>query len=129
MQRSRYMTLESVAPLSDDHFVSRGTRIIPAHAGNPSRSGLNYTRDTILKKAKVSPVGDKQVISLLKKYACPVPYHKVRTRFLGNIATPLMSASPLQIVKALWGGELPEFESIDTHQDASQGSTGYAQGC
>jgi hypothetical protein len=58
-------------------------------------------------------LGDKQVISLLEKYACPVAYHEVRTRFLGNIATPLMSVSPLQIVKALWGGELPEFDGID----------------
>jgi hypothetical protein len=58
-------------------------------------------------------LGDKQVISLLEKYACPVAYHEVRTRFLGNTATPLMSVSPLQIVKALWGGELPDFDGID----------------
>ena len=66
-----------------------------------------------MKKAKASKVGDKQVISLLEKYMCPVAYHEVRTRFLGNIATPLMSVSPLQIVKALWAVELPEFESMD----------------
>ena len=47
------------------------------------------------------------------KHACPVPFHEVRTRFLGNIATPEMSASPLQIIKDLWGGELPVFDSID----------------
>jgi hypothetical protein len=42
-----------------------------------------------------------------------VPYHEVRTRFLGNIASPELSASPLQVVKNLWGGTLPEFESIE----------------
>jgi hypothetical protein len=42
-----------------------------------------------------------------------VPFHAVRTRFLGNIASPVISASPLDTVKALWGGELPEFDSLD----------------
>jgi hypothetical protein len=42
-----------------------------------------------------------------------VPYHEVRARFLGSIATPGMSAQPMQAVKALWGGELPEFQSLD----------------
>lgn len=51
--------------------------------------------------------------ALLEKHACPVPFHEVRTRFLGNIATPEMSAAPLQIIKDLWGGELPVFDSID----------------
>jgi hypothetical protein len=51
--------------------------------------------------------------ALLKRHACPVPFHEVRTRFLGNIATPALSLSPLAPVKNLWGGELPEFEDID----------------
>jgi hypothetical protein len=55
---------------------------------------------------------DDQVCALLERYACPVPFHEVRTRFLGNIAS-LTSASPLEIVKELWGGELPEFSDID----------------
>jgi len=37
----------------------------------------------------------------------------VRTRFLGNIASPISSASPLDTVTALWGGELPEFDGLD----------------
>lgn len=41
------------------------------------------------------------------------PFHAVRTRFLGNIASPALSASPLDTVKALWGAELPEFDSLD----------------
>src|SRR5215204_2080204 len=53
-----------------------------------------------------------QVCALLERYACPVSFHEVRTRFLGNIAS-LTSASPLDAVKELWGGELPEFSDID----------------
>jgi len=37
----------------------------------------------------------------------------VRTRFLGNIATPRLSASPLKVAARLWGGAFPEVESID----------------
>jgi hypothetical protein len=55
----------------------------------------------------------QQVRDLLRRYACPVPYHEVRTRFLGNIATPKLSASPLNVAKGLWGGAFPEVESIE----------------
>ena len=65
-------------------------------------------------KQRRPPVVDsQQVHRLLRQYACPVPYHEVRTRFLGNIASPELSASPLQGVKNLWGGTLPEFELIE----------------
>ena len=70
-----------------------------------------------MKKPSIPPVNEKQVRSLLKKYDCPVPYHEVRTRFLGNIATPTMTASPMHIVKGLWGGDLPEFESLESVND------------
>lgn len=70
-----------------------------------------------MKKPSIPPVNEKQVKSLLKKYDCPVPYHEVRTRFLGNIATPAMTASPMHIVKGLWGGEMPEFESLEAVND------------
>jgi hypothetical protein len=59
------------------------------------------------------PVSDDEVRALLERHGCPVPFHEVRTRFLGNIATPVMSASPIKIVESLWGGELPTFDSID----------------
>lgn len=55
---------------------------------------------------------DAEVIAMLQRYHCPTPFHEVRTRFLGNIATPL-TASPLEVVKGLWGGELPEFDKMD----------------
>ena len=57
---------------------------------------------------------DEEVRVLLERYRCPVPLHTVRTRFLGNIASPDMQASPIKTVEALWGGELPTFETIDT---------------
>jgi hypothetical protein len=62
-----------------------------------------------------NPTGpsDEQVRTLLARYKCPVPFHEVRTRFLGNIATPVASASPLKVVGDLWGGELPACDSID----------------
>lgn len=64
-------------------------------------------------KKTAKALGEKTVRALLEKHACPVPFHVVRTRFLGNIATPELSASPLRIVEGLWGGELPVFESMD----------------
>ena len=42
-----------------------------------------------------------------------MPFCAVRTRFLGNIATPAVSASPIKVLEDLWGGELPAFDSID----------------
>jgi hypothetical protein len=65
-----------------------------------------------MKKATKGP-SIKTAQALLAKHGCPVPFHEVRTRFLGNIATPAISASPLQIIKDLWGGELPPFDSIE----------------
>ena len=58
-------------------------------------------------------VTDEDVQILLERYACPVPFHEVRTRFLGNIATPVIETSPMKMVESLWGGELPEFEFVD----------------
>jgi hypothetical protein len=56
---------------------------------------------------------DEQVRALLEKYQCPVPFHEIRTRFLGNIASPNVSASPIKVVQDLWGGELPTFDAIE----------------
>jgi len=67
-------------------------------------------------KRPVPPVPtatEKEVCALLERYRCPVPFHEVRTRFLGNVATPVMSASPIKMVEGLWGGELPDFGSIN----------------
>jgi hypothetical protein len=64
-------------------------------------------------KPKAKAPTEQAVRDLLERYACPVPLHVVRTRFLGSIATPVMTVSPLQIVKELWGGDLPAFDSIE----------------
>src|SRR3546814_17121777 len=45
----------------------------------------------------------KTAQALLAKHECPVPFHEVRTRFLGNIATPALSASPPPNITALCG--------------------------
>jgi len=50
-------------------------------------------------KPPVKAVSDDEVRALLARYRCPVPFHAVRTRFLGNIASPVMSASPLDTLK------------------------------
>jgi hypothetical protein len=65
------------------------------------------------RRAAPPVVSDTQVRALLDKYHCPVPFHAVRTRILGHIASPLPEVSPSKVVEALWGGELPVFDSID----------------
>lgn len=65
-------------------------------------------------KPKPPPMAtDDEVRALLRRYQCPVPFHAVRTRFLGNIATPATQTSPMETVSALWGGELPAFDTLD----------------
>lgn len=64
-------------------------------------------------KKTVKAPGEKVVKALIEKHGCPVPFHGVRARFLGNIATPEVSASPMRMVQDLWGGELPVFDSMD----------------
>jgi hypothetical protein len=65
------------------------------------------------KRTTPPTASDDQVRTLLERYRCPVPFHAVRTRFLGNIASPDMQGSPIKTVEALWGGELPTFENLD----------------
>ena len=65
-----------------------------------------------MKKPSLKYVGDRSVRALLARYACPIPFHAVRTRFLGNIATPTLDASPVQTITSLWGGKLPEFDDM-----------------
>jgi hypothetical protein len=65
-------------------------------------------------KPPTNAVSDDQVRALLDRYRCPVPFHVVRARFLGNIASPVMAASPMDTVASLWGGELPAFDGLDS---------------
>jgi len=66
-----------------------------------------------LSKQRPTGASDAEVIAMLKRYNCPTRFHEVRTRFLGNIASPLLGPSPMETVKQLWGGELPQFDSLD----------------
>src|ERR1700746_2789883 len=59
------------------------------------------------------PVSDDEIRSLLDRYRCPVPFHVVRTGLLGNLAFPAMTASPMDTVAGLWGGELPAIDNLD----------------
>ncbi len=59
---------------------------------------------------KKQSVDDAALRALLKRYACPIGYHQVRSRFMGNIATPDMNASPMQEIRRIWNDDLPEFE-------------------
>jgi hypothetical protein len=63
-------------------------------------------------KPPVKSVSDAEVRALLDRYRCPVPFHLVRTRFLGGIATPTLLASPMDTVLGLWNGELPKFDGL-----------------
>jgi len=60
-----------------------------------------------------SPATDAQIRALLARYSCPVPFHAVRTRFLGAIASPDPTSAPIPVIEALWGGTLPEFDTPD----------------
>ena len=65
------------------------------------------------RRALPPTASDDEVRALLDRYRCPVPFHAVRTRFLGSIASPGPDASPIKVVEALWGGALPTFNSLD----------------
>ena len=40
-----------------------------------------------MKKPSLKYVGSKTVRALLERYACPIPFHVVRMRFLGNMGS------------------------------------------
>ena len=65
-----------------------------------------------MKKSSLKYVGSKAVRALLDRYACPVTFHVVRMRLLGNIATPKLDASPIKTIERLWGGEMPVFDNV-----------------
>jgi hypothetical protein len=65
------------------------------------------------RKSKKTSDPDQEVKRLLKRYQSHMPYHAVRTLFLGSIASPTTSTRPLQSLGKVWGGEMPEFASLD----------------
>jgi hypothetical protein len=53
------------------------------------------------------------VVALLNRYQCPTPFHAVRARFMGSIASPLLDRTPVHVIQELWGGELPPFDTME----------------
>ena len=56
---------------------------------------------------------EKKIRALLSAHACPVQFHEVRTRFLGNIASPTLGVSPIPMIQSLWGGNLPPIDDVE----------------
>jgi hypothetical protein len=69
-----------------------------------------------VKSSTPDTASDKEAIALLAKYKCPTAFHAVRTALMGNIASPLLEASPKGALDQIWGGQMPEFESSDEVQ-------------
>lgn len=76
-------------------------------------SGDLYLLESMTGQSKVKPPTERAIRTLLDKQACPVPYHEVRTRLLGNIACPDPVVQPMGVIAGLWGGALPEFDSLN----------------
>jgi hypothetical protein len=65
------------------------------------------------RRSTQNQASDGELRRLLKRHNCPIALHAVRTYFLGSIASPKIETRPMQVLENLWGGELPEFESLD----------------
>ncbi len=61
--------------------------------------------------AQTKYVGDAKIRALLETFLCPTPFHAVRARFMGSIASPFLSASPIKIIEDFWPDGLPIFDS------------------
>ena len=49
---------------------------------------------------------------MLERYDCPMPFHAVRTHFLGAMCAP-GPVQPMKTLARIWNGTLPAFPSID----------------
>ncbi len=58
-------------------------------------------------------VGDAKIRALLETFSCPTPCHAVRARFMGIIASPVLSASPIRTIEGFWPGGMPISESTE----------------
>ena len=66
----------------------------------------------------------------LERYACPTSFHVIRTRLLGNIATPRLDASPLRAIESCWEGELPGFDNVGAASELFESLMGvHRQNC
>ena len=49
---------------------------------------------------------------MLERYDCPMPYHAVRTHFLGALCTT-GPVQPMKTLARIWNGTLPAFAFIE----------------
>jgi len=61
-------------------------------------------------RKKFKYAGDAAFKAFLRRHDCPTPFHVVRMRFVGWVASPSLAASPLSVIETLWPEGLPEFE-------------------
>ena len=55
---------------------------------------------------------EARAIELLARYDCPMPYHAVRTHFLGAMSGTA-PVQPMKVLARIWDGTLPAFASIE----------------
>jgi hypothetical protein len=63
-------------------------------------------------KSKSDYAGDAAVKRLLQRYRCPAPFHVVRMRFWGAIASPSFEVSAITTMQRLWSKGPPEFADV-----------------
>jgi len=63
-----------------------------------------------MKRQKFKYSGDAAFQKFLEKGTCPTPFHVVRMRFLGEIASLDLDVSPIKTIESFWDGELPVFD-------------------
>jgi hypothetical protein len=55
---------------------------------------------------------EAQALAMLERYDCPMPYHAVRTHFLGAMCAT-EPVQPMKTLARIWDGALPAFASIE----------------
>ena len=76
-------------------------------------SGLVLQGQSDMARKPPKYVGDAKIRALLETFSCPTPYHAVRARFMGIIASPVLSVSPIRTIEDFWPGGMPVFESTE----------------
>ena len=65
-----------------------------------------------------SETADRQLLALLDRYRCPLPFHAARAQLLGALVSPASDYSSREALAALWGKKSPAFSSGDSEIDA-----------
>jgi hypothetical protein len=65
-----------------------------------------------MRKPKSTYVGDAALKRLLQRYRCPAPFHVVRMRFWGAIASPSSEISFITVMQRLWSNGAPQFADV-----------------